>query len=228
MVQAEYQILADIQSAYTPKPFCVSTIDDKHALAMEYVEGETLEKILKRSGTIKGDSLIRFSNNLFDAVASIHPKLLSNLDDVDEPVKFQNLSTGFIHRDLKPENIIITDATTWQLKLIDLQLATLADRARMTKVGTPSYLPPDWGVTRWDVTFDLYAIGKIFLRCVTGSLVEYDEIIQLIQGLPIEQDYKEGAWQFFLKALSPVSEQRFESVTAMRTEWEYVLLAFAK
>src|SRR6516162_7065413 len=72
-------------------------------LVMEYIEGETLSKIIDR-GPLPLDKVLSYAMQIVDPLAAAHAK-------------------GIIHRDLKPGNIIITRNG---VKVLDFGLAKLA------------------------------------------------------------------------------------------------------
>ncbi len=69
---------------------------------------------------------------------------------------------GLVHRDIKPANVILVDR---EVKLTDLSLVSIG-RSRMSKAGTPSYMPPD---DCMDATADTYALGKILHEMISGG-----------------------------------------------------------
>lgn len=80
---------------------------------------------------------------------------------------------GVVHRDLKPANVFF--GRTGEVKLGDFGVAHLADLgATMTgaMVGTLAYMSPEQitGASRPDASTDLYALGVILHRCLSGVL----------------------------------------------------------
>lgn len=68
-------------------------------LAIEWAEGEILEKYVKRQGALPGDEVSTIVSQIAAAVAAIH-------------------GANIVHRDLKPENVIY-DPVARQAKLLD-------------------------------------------------------------------------------------------------------------
>jgi serine/threonine protein kinase len=131
-------------------------------IAFEFVEGASLEEVARREGRLA-------ERQALEVVAAVARGLA------------YAESKGIVHRDVKPENILIsTDGT---IKLADLGLAKSFDRGQdraVTQtgviVGTPLYMAPEQalGYEVVDVRADLYALGLVLWRVLTG-LVPFDE-----------------------------------------------------
>jgi serine/threonine protein kinase len=127
-----------------------------HYIAMEYVDGPTLELVLSK-GALEPRRAARIMRDLARAVHEIH-------------------KAKIVHRDLKPGNIILNDAD--EPKLIDFGLAKAIDRrAKLTRsgaaIGTPYYMPPEQVRGEADKigpASDVYAIGAIFFEMLSGEV----------------------------------------------------------
>ncbi len=122
--------------------------------AMEFVDGESLSKVLERK---------RYSEHESIELMLQLAKALDHLYD-----------HGLVHRDVKPENVMIT--RKGQAKLADLGLAKAVEEdSRVTMVGTivgtPLYMSPEQarGETDIDIRSDLYSLGITFWHMVTGQ-----------------------------------------------------------
>ncbi|SES88247.1 protein kinase domain-containing protein [Stigmatella erecta] len=233
LVHDELSALRDIGSKYVPKPIGIVRFENQVALAMEFVGGSSLESILKEGTKLLGNDLLSLSYHLFESLASIHPEvdriqLLIERGEMSPlgAVEFFDLrQRGHLHRDLKPANIVVLSRDSWEIRLIDLGLTTSADRAGLSRVGTPDYSPPDLGVSRWDASFDLYALGRILSRCVFGRLLSSEE--DLINACAeLSSAYRDAVRAFFTKALAPSSANRYPSVKSMKAAWDNAVLAF--
>ena len=125
-----------------------------HYLSMEWVEGETLRRLLRQTGILELDKALEIAHEIALALEAAHAK-------------------GIIHRDLKPENVMI-DARG-KIFVMDFGIAVgpgpAEDREFARGAGTPAYMSPEQtrGVAL-DPRSDLYALGLILLEMLTGKL----------------------------------------------------------
>ena len=126
-------------------------------LAMEYVHGSTLAKLLRTSGQLPVSDVIRISRQLCSALSHAHGK-------------------GVIHRDLKPANVILVGDNPGDVRLIDFGLAKHWDGStdltdEGTLLGTPHYMSPEQCQGEpGRVESDLYSLGMLMYRLLTGRL----------------------------------------------------------
>ena len=121
-------------------------------MAMEYIAGETLKQVLKRTPTPPITKRLSLIEDLCDGLAHAHAQ-------------------GIIHRDIKPANIMLTQ--DGQVKIADFGIARL-ENSSMTQVGTlmgtPSYMAPEQfrGETV-DLRADIWAAGVVLYQLLTGD-----------------------------------------------------------
>ena len=134
-------------------------------LVMEYIEGETLSKIIER-GPLPLDKALQYAVQIVDALAAAHAK-------------------GVIHRDLKPGNVIITRNGA---KVLDFGLAKLstekispesaANIQTVTEpitragaiLGTLYYMSPEQVEGKEaDERSDIFSFGVVFYEMITGQ-----------------------------------------------------------
>jgi serine/threonine protein kinase len=129
--------------------------------AMEFVEGETLDHLVKRSGRLDVKLALEIAVEVAAGLAAVHE---------------QNL----VHRDIKPTNIMVrlNEQGSVTAKIIDLGLAkTLDDSASEAGisspgafVGTPEFASPEqFGGVGVDIRSDLYSLGVTLWVMVTGQ-----------------------------------------------------------
>jgi len=128
---------------------------DQPFFAMEYIEGESLDDILKGGNTL---SLSHAKNILKQAclgLAAAH-------------------KLGLVHRDIKPANIMITKNGT--LKIVDFGIARTREYGdKLTNtgefVGTPGYLSPEVCIGKEvDQRSDIFSLGIVFYEMLAGKV----------------------------------------------------------
>jgi serine/threonine protein kinase/tetratricopeptide (TPR) repeat protein len=130
--------------------------------AMEFVEGETLEKFIKRSGYLEVNVALEIVMQVTAGLVAVHK---------------QNL----VHRDIKPSNIMVSleDGGPVSVKIIDLGLAkSLGEPGTQTAIstpgafaGTPEYASPEqFAGLPIDIRSDLYSLGVTLWEMLTGRV----------------------------------------------------------
>jgi serine/threonine protein kinase/Tfp pilus assembly protein PilF len=138
--------------------------------AMEFVDGETLEKVIRRSGRLQTDVAL-------EVVAQIAAGLTA--------IQKQHL----VHRDIKPSNIMISfeEDRIETVKIIDLGLAKGIAEETISTVGsftgTPEYASPEqFAGVPTDIRSDLYSLGITLWEMLSGKLP--------FQGSPVDLMYQ--------------------------------------
>jgi serine/threonine-protein kinase len=142
----------------------VGETDDKLPfLVMEYVDGVSLESVLDGGEAMPLGRAVRIARQIASALEEAH-------------------SGGIIHRDLKPANILVYERgnKTDRVKVLDFGIAKIvqpdgAGESILTRdgmiFGTPHYIAPEQATgTEVDARADLYSLGIIMFRMVTGRL----------------------------------------------------------
>ena len=144
----------------------VAEAEGVHFIAMEFVQGKTLEELIGRK-PLKLSTALRYAVQIADALAKAH-------------------SAGIIHRDLKPSNIMITD--DGRVKVLDFGLAKLTESAPgdsgstqtltvaeqpLTEegliVGTASYMSPEQAEGKaLDARSDMFSFGSVLYEMISG------------------------------------------------------------
>lgn len=147
-------------------------------LVMEYVEGETLHRLLRREGTLPIKRAVKLLRQIADGVEAAH-------------------DAGILHRDLKPANIFIMSRGKSQddgfIKVGDFGLAKIVNQAMAEIdskagpasrgiIGTPEFMAPEQmqpelGV---DVRADIYALGTIAYLMLGGRTPFSGDLMQLV------------------------------------------------
>ncbi|HYY69726.1 MAG TPA: protein kinase [Terriglobales bacterium] len=134
-------------------------------IAMEYVAGETLDKLIGRKG-LRVREALKYAIQVADALAAAH-------------------AAGIIHRDLKPSNVMVTPHGL--VKILDFGLAKTTGPLETdayaetvnaevsprteegTVLGTVAYMSPEQAEgKRIDARSDIFSFGSLLYEMVTG------------------------------------------------------------
>ena len=136
-------------------PRIVDIIEDENSIfvARDYIEGETLETLIKRSGPQPVDKVINWGKQLCNVLGYLHSQ---------EP--------PCIYRDVKPANMILRPDNT--VTLIDFGIARTykpGQREDTVILGTRGYAAPEqFGGSQTDARTDIFGLGMTMFRLVTG------------------------------------------------------------
>jgi serine/threonine-protein kinase len=124
-------------------------------IVMEYVDGDSLHRLLSRQGPLPVEDTARIARSILAALDHAHGRAL-------------------VHRDMKPANVLF-DSATGEAKVVDFGIAKgLEDTGGLTRtsglIGTAAYLSPEQ-VSGHDAipASDLYAVGCLLYCCLTGE-----------------------------------------------------------
>jgi serine/threonine protein kinase len=138
--------------------------DGSSFMVMDYVEGESLEEILRKQGPLDPARVARIGMQVCGALGAAH-------------------ELGVIHRDVKPGNILMARAADGSeaAKVLDFGIAKVKETsglkpAAMTAVGfvvgTPTYMSPEQVMglreDKLDGRSDLYSLGIVLYELLTG------------------------------------------------------------
>jgi serine/threonine protein kinase len=157
----EARAAASVRHQNVATVFHLGRTGDNYFYAMEFVEGETLEKLIKRSGRLEVKLALEITSQVAAGLAAVHE---------------QNL----VHRDIKPSNIMVRlkEGGFVTAKIIDLGLAkTLSASASEAGIsspgafaGTPEFASPEqFAGVGVDIRSDLYSLGVTLWLMVTGQ-----------------------------------------------------------
>ncbi len=128
--------------------------DDLLYLAMECIEGGSLNERIEREGKLSVDEAVRVLREVASALAYAHRR-------------------GVIHRDIKPQNVLL-EAETGRSLVTDFGIARTEQGTSLTAsgmlVGTPAYLSPEQITGQpSDHRADIYALGVMAYEMLTGQ-----------------------------------------------------------
>jgi serine/threonine protein kinase len=153
----EARAAAKVRHANVASVFHLGRSSGDYFYAMEFVEGETLESLIKRSGRLEVKLALEIVSQVVAGLEAVHE---------------QNL----VHRDIKPTNIMvrIKDEGRVTAKIIDLGLAKGASEPGTESAistpgafaGTPEFASPEqFAGVQVDIRSDLYSLVSRYGKC---------------------------------------------------------------
>ena len=157
----EARAAASVRHPNVASVFHLGRTGENYFYAMEFVEGETLENLIKRSGRLEVKLALEIATQVAAGLAAVHKQKL-------------------VHRDIKPSNIMVSleEGGAVAAKIIDLGLAKAVNEPGSQTaismpggfVGTPDFASPEqFAGVGVDIRSDLYSLGVTLWKMVTGQ-----------------------------------------------------------
>jgi len=208
----EARIQVALQHKNIVRVLNAQTDNDYTLMILEYVEGVSLDRVIKRRKTLAVDDALRIFEQVLSAVGYAHEK-------------------GVVHRDIKPSNILVSaDGTA---KVTDFGIAKVLGDTKLTRTGTsmgsPDYMSPEQVLGKKDIDHrtDIYSLGATLYEMLTGrppfisedgESSDSDFLIKTahVQQVPdkpsaINPLLSEDVSAVILRALSKPPEARFQT-----------------
>ncbi len=220
----EAKLAAQLNHPNIAQIYDLGKIEDTFYIAMEYVEGHDLRKILKKckeKGCYIPEPIVLF-------VAS---KVLSALDYAHRKKGLDNKDLHIVHRDISPQNIILS--LEGDVKLVDFGIAKAATKASQTQAGALKgkllYMSPEqaWGEAV-DKRSDLFSLGSVMYEALTGkkcfladSEINILEKVRNVDYVPIREvnpRVSEKTARIIEKALTKDKKKRYQSAKEMEQD----------
>lgn len=210
--EREAQAVAQLSHPHMVQVYDHGRDGDVHFIVMEFVPGQDLKSVLRRSGALEEAQARQIAAQVCEVLEYAHEK-------------------GIVHRDIKPQNILMT--TDDQVKVTDFGIARALASATITETGTVlgsvQYLSPEqargFGVGQ---SADLYSLGVVLYEVLTGRLpFDGDAPITIaLQHMhePPPPPRRDGAplsptmEGIILKALAKDPDDRYRSARGMRDD----------
>lgn len=151
----ETDMLKKLDHPFLPSIIDVIDTEDSFLIVMDYIEGKSLQSVLKNSGAQPQDLVIKWAIQLCDVLGYLHSR---------EP--------AIIYRDMKPSNVMLRP--NGDITLIDFGTAREFKNRSMvedtTCLGTRGYAAPEQfgGRGQTDARTDIYCLGATMYHLITG------------------------------------------------------------
>jgi tetratricopeptide (TPR) repeat protein/energy-coupling factor transporter ATP-binding protein EcfA2 len=185
---------------------------ETYFITMEYVPGEDLKTVIKRTGRLPEDEAMPIAAQVCEGLTEAH-------------------RLGVVHRDLKPQNIMID--RDGNVRIMDFGIARSLAAKGVTEagviIGTPDYMSPEQveGMEA-DARSDIYALGATLYEMVTGR-VPFEGDTALIIAMKhkaeiplspkeINPQLSEELTTVILKCLEKDREKRYQTAEELLAE----------
>lgn len=151
----ETDMLKKLNHSHLPSIIDVIDTEDSFLIVMDYIEGKSLQSVLKHGGAQSTDLVIEWGKQLCDVLGYLHSR---------EP--------AIIYRDMKPANVMLKP--DGNITLIDFGTAREFKNRSMvedtTCLGTRGYAAPEQfgGRGQTDARTDIYCLGATLYHLITG------------------------------------------------------------
>ncbi|MHB1315648.1 MAG: Stk1 family PASTA domain-containing Ser/Thr kinase [Christensenellales bacterium] len=198
----------------------VGNVGTVHYIEMEFVEGETLKKIIDREGMMPAGRAVNIALSICSALKYAHSKLI-------------------IHRDVKSQNILVTP--DGEVKVADFGIARDISSSTMTfgganVMGSVHYFSPEQAKGEIaDAKSDIYSLGIVFYEMLMGTVpFKGDTTVSIalkhlqepiIPLNNINKNIPEVLSRIVLKATRKEPSERYQTMEEIETDLIMALVA---
>ena len=219
----EARLAARLNHPNVVQTYDVGEDHGRYYIAMEYLEGQTFERIRRA----------RNASRLFPLALQLQmiSRVLSGLHYAHELADYDDRPISLVHRDVTPSNVLIT--YDGQVKLVDFGIAKVLDSVHQTRVGVlkgkARYMAPEQVAGAViDRRADLYSVGVMLWETLAGKHIwagmTEAEILRRTGDLPVlPPDVHPMLQQICSKAMALRPEDRHPTAEALRADLELYL-----
>lgn len=153
---AEGRMLMQLTNPHLPKIYDIIENRDSFMLVMDFIQGESLDKVIIRTGAQSVDSVLDWGMQICDVFHYLH-----------------NQPTPIIYRDMKPANVMLQP--NGQVMMIDFgtartQKVGVQMQADTICIGTAGFAAPEQfgGIGQSTARTDIFCLGATLYNLVTG------------------------------------------------------------
>lgn len=233
----EAEVIKNFDHPVLPRIVDVITGDESAFIVMDYIEGRSLNEVIRTEGPQRPETVVRWAESLCEALTYLH-----------------HLAPPVIYRDMKPSNIMLKPDGS--IRLIDFGAAVKLENGRTSdnsSFGTMGYAAPEQmdgseflseaqdkrgyfpalpkkkerankemserkTVTEWvDARSDIFSLGATMYTLLTGDVPKHsDQMKSLIENSkPL---IPERLGKIIIKCMSYYPEDRYESCEELRSQ----------
>lgn len=202
----EMDLLKKLRHSSLPSIVDVIDSDENFLIVMDYIEGNTLERLMEQEGAQPQEKVVGWALQLCDVLDYLHTR-----------------TTPIIYRDMKPSNIMLK--SDGNVVLIDFGTAREFKEQNISDtilLGTQGYAAPEQfgGMGQTDARTDIYCLGATLYHLVTGhnpSEPPY-EMYPITKWNP---KLSTGLEQIIQKCTQKNPEDRYQTVRELQYELEH-------
>ncbi|RKG76732.1 PEGA domain-containing protein [Corallococcus exercitus] len=235
MFLGEAQLAARLDHPNVVQIFDFGEVDGSYFLAMEYIDGPTLRRLIKRSMELKQPLPAGVCAKLVAAAAE-GLAFAHELTDAETGAPL-----GLVHRDISPENVLVSRQGA--VKVVDFGIAKVAGQSHRTATGVVkgkvAYMPPEQLQAKaMDGRVDVYALGIVLYELLTGKrpfdattdvsmmqAILFEPFVPAVERRP---DLPEAMQRILERALAKDREQRYPDCRAFQADLERFVLSLGE
>jgi len=210
-LRQEVRTAREVVSPNVCRVFDLQEIDSQELVAMEYVDGTTLQEILRQEGPLELDRAREIASQFLAGLEAIH-------------------DAGLVHRDIKPENIMVT--RTGRVVVMDFGIAKgLGSGKEGLIAGTPAYMSPEQSRgEELDARADVFSAGVVLAEMVApGGVRALEDRQQLWEAIHRETpEIAETPWSKVIgRCVAGDPDARYATAAELARALEEVTLRVA-
>ncbi|RKH32299.1 serine/threonine protein kinase [Corallococcus praedator] len=235
MFLGEAKLAAQLDHPNVVQIFDFGEADGSYFLAMEYIDGPTLRRLIKRSTEQKVPLPVALCAKMVASAA----EGLAFAHELTDPETGAPL--GLVHRDISPENVLLSRQGA--VKVVDFGIAKVAGQSHRTQTGVVkgkvAYMPPEQLQARnMDARVDVYALGMVLYELLTGrrpfeaatevgmmQAILFEPFVPAVERRP---DLPPAMQRILERALAKDREERYPDCRELQADLERFVLSLGE